>query len=322
MSLPKQSKMTKYDTQHNSIDLGGNDSRLELSKYSRKITSQFGEDGIVEEMLRRIAATCATDGWCVECGASDGIYLSNTYHLISNKGYKGVLIEGDIKKYHSLCYNIPRTDVHKICRLVSFEISSTLDSILATTPIPYDFDFLSIDIDGCDYFIFESLENYRPKIVCVEYNYSIPNAVDFVQIKDIKIKQGASAKSLTTLAGEKGYSLAAVTTANLIFVRSDFAVLVLGPEPQNLGQLRDDRKCQTFLFVGYDGTILSNKSDIVLPWHGVSLATTRLQLLPRMLRTLPSDYRLLQRLVYWLWMALRLPAAFREKLRERLRLRK
>ncbi len=47
------------------------------------------------------------------------------------------------------------------------------------------FDFLSIDIDGCDYHIFEQLELFTPKIICIEFNHMIPNEVEFVQVKTL-----------------------------------------------------------------------------------------------------------------------------------------
>jgi hypothetical protein len=188
-----------------------------LRTYAQNVTSQFGENGILEETLRRIGTQCSTDNWCAEVGASDGIYLSNTYPLISQRAFSAVLIEANATKYRELCMNMVRGDVHKICEFVSFDGSSALDELLARTPIPRDFDLLSIDIDGCDYFIFESLTRFTPKVVCIEYNESIPNDVEFVQPKDMSIRQGASARSISRLAGRKGYTLVSATTANLIW---------------------------------------------------------------------------------------------------------
>ena len=50
-----------------------------------------------------------------------------------------------------------------------------------------NFDFLSIDVDGCDYYLFESLTKYKPKLICIEYNPTIPNDVEFIQ-ESISIK--------------------------------------------------------------------------------------------------------------------------------------
>jgi len=276
-----------------------------LADFARNVYSQNGEDGILEEILERLAAVLPRDKWCVEFGAWDGIHLSNTYQLISAKGYKAVLIEADRDKFETLCRNIPRPDVYKICQYVGFEGASSLDHILASTPIPRDFELLSIDIDGCDYFVFESLQQYRPKIVCIEYNPTVPNEVEFVQPKDFKVKQGAGAKSLNRLASEKGYCLVAATLTNLIFVREELHDLVAGPQRAPLEAVRDDAQYKAFVFAGYDGTILSNKTHVPMPWHGMNPSLSAFQQLPRFLRALPTDYTLLQKLAFGLLRAVR-----------------
>ena len=54
-----------------------------LNSFEKKIYSQFGEDGILEEILKRLGEQ-NIDKWCVEFGARDGISDSNTYNLINN----------------------------------------------------------------------------------------------------------------------------------------------------------------------------------------------------------------------------------------------
>ncbi|MDQ7250228.1 FkbM family methyltransferase [Dongia sedimenti] len=290
-----------------------------LAHYARNVNSQTGEDGIIGEMLARISTVRALDGWCVEFGAWDGIYLSNTYHLINEKGYKAVLIEGDPAKHQVLCKNIPREDVHKICRFVTFEGESTLDKILGSTPIPANFDFLSIDIDGCDYYILESLTQYRPKVICIEYNSSIPNEVEFVQAKTFGVKQGTSPRSLLQLANQKGYSLAAVTHSNLLLVADDLKEAVLGTASPTLDDLRDDREMKTFLFSGFDGSVLSNRDTFELHWHRVKLDLARNQVLPRPLRAFPRDYNMFQNVLFLLWLAVNRPSDFKFRVSSRLR---
>lgn len=281
-----------------------------LKTYSKNVYSQFGEDGIIEEILNRIARVAPVDHWCVEFGAWDGIYLSNTCNLIRNKGYKAVLIEGNPAKYRDLCRNLPSPDIIKICQFVTFEGDAALDAILKQSPIPGDFDFLSIDIDGCDYFIFESLTEYRPKLVCVEFNSTIPNEVDYVQPKDFSVMRGSSPKALVRLAVRKGYALVAATECNLFFAREDLRSAIIGSMDVTLESLRDDSDSRAFLFCGYDGTILSNKSSIMMPWHKIELRSENLQQLPRYLRRFPSNFNPLQQFLFDVFLVLHFPGRF------------
>ena len=70
-----------------------------LQKYKKNNYSQFGEDGILDEILERLGKKISLNRWCVEFGAWDGISCSNTCNLIRHKNYKGILIESDRKKY-------------------------------------------------------------------------------------------------------------------------------------------------------------------------------------------------------------------------------
>ena len=58
--------------------------------------------------------------------------------------------------------------------------------------LPYQFQLLSIDVDGCDYHVWNSLDIsvYQPQVVCIEFNPTIPNRVKFIQEADIRIYQG------------------------------------------------------------------------------------------------------------------------------------
>ena len=177
------------------------------SSAGRDVYSQFGEDGIIEGILKDMPQ----NKWCVEFGAWDGIYLSNTCNLIRNRQYRAVLIEADPKRFSELNENIDSSKNILINKFIRFEGHDTLDNTLLQTGIPADFDFLSIDIDGNDYYIFESLSVFRPKVICIEFNPTIPNEVIFVQKRDFRVKHGASAGAIMQLATRKGYALVAAT---------------------------------------------------------------------------------------------------------------
>jgi hypothetical protein len=260
-----------------------------LKSFQKNGYSQNGEDGLIQEILARISKKHPINKWCVEFGAWDGVYLSNTCRLIREEGYSAVLIEGDSQKVKQLEANFPQANVHKLCKFVSVEGEKTLENLLAKTPIPHDFDFLSVDIDGMDYHVLDSFKAYKPKIICIEFNPTIPNILDFVQPRDFSVKQGSSASALVRLANSKGYALVEATQCNLLFVIQD---LVDGVVDQSV-RLQDVNLAGNhpqFIFAGFDGTILSNRPDIRLPWHAISVPMSALQFLPKMLRTYTLDY--------------------------------
>lgn len=74
-----------------------------LIQYSKNITSQFGEDCIIEAIFQKLGIE---KGYCVEFGASDGKDLSNTWNLWHNRGWNAVLIESDPVKVAALSKNV------------------------------------------------------------------------------------------------------------------------------------------------------------------------------------------------------------------------
>lgn len=260
---------------------------------------------MIERALELIGAC---DGWCVEFGAWDGKFASNTHALIEHKGYSGVLMEADAARFESLRRTYAgRADVITLQRLVAFEGSDRLDRILAGTPVPHDFDVLSIDIDGNDYHVWEALRDYRPKLVIIEFNPTIPNEVHFVQPRDMAVMQGSSLTAITALAKAKGYRLIHATVVNGIFVDERYfgGFGIVDDDP---AALRADLSLVTWLFQTYDGAIHLAGSDR-LRWHNVPLRADRLQVLPRSLRTFPADFSRKQRLAWFAWRLVREPRA-------------
>lgn len=135
-----------------------------LQEFRRDVTSQCGEDGLIEKICGILGVK---DKWCVEFGAWDGKLYSNSWALINNDGWKAVLIEGNEDKFAELRENYSGNhEVVAINTLVDFNGgASSLDAILANTAIPRDFEFLCIDVDGCDWHIWNSLTDYRPRLV-------------------------------------------------------------------------------------------------------------------------------------------------------------
>lgn len=218
--------------------------------------SQGGEDGIIRELLRRLGID---KGWFVEFGAWDGILYSNTFAL-AQKDWHGVYIEGDPEKAEELHRNMKAyPNVIPLCHFISLEDGNRLDEILAWTDLPREFDLLSIDIDGNDYWIWKSLTNYEPKIVVIEYNSNfgprerktIP--YDATYTHDGTMYHGASAAALNALGVAKGYTLIAYTRKlNLFFVRNDliegrFKRLDVTKVP--VGEAKSQRRREDFITV-------------------------------------------------------------------------
>ncbi len=193
-----------------------------------KGASQGGEDGVLHEVFRRLDIPV---GWFVEFGAWDGVNCSNTLALVQ-RGWKGVYIEGDPERYKELEQNMAlyRDRIITLCHFVRADGEDSLDGILASTPIPMDFDLLSIDIDSNDYWVWQSVKQYRPKVVIIEYNCNF-HAHECKSIPytdqpewDGSLFYGASAAALVKLGRSKGYTLIAHTPGlNLIFILNELA---------------------------------------------------------------------------------------------------
>ncbi|MBW2645904.1 MAG: FkbM family methyltransferase [Deltaproteobacteria bacterium] len=264
---------------------------LWLAKYARNNTSQFGEDGIIEKVLEVVGVN---DKWCVEFGSWDGKICSNTFHLISEKGYSAVLIEGNPKRYKDLLKTFTGNDkVVPINTFVGFERETGLDSILKDTAIPKDFDLLSIDIDGNDYHVWETVQNYKPKVVLIEFNPTIPKTVEFVQPPDPRLSQGSSLLSITQLGKSKGYELVCTTHANAVFVHAKFFDL-FGIKDNSAEKMMTDDSMVTHIFCGFDGTVFIRGCGII-PWQGIAYEESKVQQLPKWARKVVGDRNILRR---------------------------
>lgn len=245
-----------------------------LLRHRKTFYSHQGEDGILDFILSKIPDKT---GWCVELGAWDGKSESNTYYFISHLGYHGVMIEADILKYNLLQENLKAYDTICVNAFVRPEGENKLDNILSLTSIPKQFDLLSIDVDGDDYQIWQSLDKYQPTVVIIEINMRCKPGVKRINKTGSPMficntgtstssmwgapgYMGTSISSVTELAIRKQYSLLANVHCNAIFVRSEYL---------NLFHDREVTPDEVFTYEGHSLSELSFGEMKSLGWKRI-----------------------------------------------------
>lgn len=192
-------------------------------QYKKKFYSQWGEEGVINEILKRLNISYSNKWFC-EFGAWDGKKYSNTYYYIENFNCNAVYIEGDNEKYKDLL-KTSSSDIAGNIIPINKYVSNDLDEILKTTEIPENFLLLSIDIDSTDYHVWKALQKYRPIIVIIEIGSGIPPPIEHIYGEEnvelgIKKDEFTSFQSMLKLGEEKGYKFVC-HTGNMIFVRED-----------------------------------------------------------------------------------------------------
>lgn len=260
-----------------------------LSDYRDNVHSQFGEDGIIAEILRRTGLGSTRPMWCVELGAWDGFHLSNTRHLIESRNANAVLIEAHTKRFAELVANSSGNDlVTTLHARVEATGAQSLDGLLEGTACPARFDILSLDIDGHDYWVWHGMTRYRPSIVVIEYMPTIPFGVSYIQPRGTKRRDGSSLCAMADLGREKGYTLVAVTDVNAILV-DEALVDSLGLADASISALTKDLPdYRTYLFQTHSGEI-GIAGHRHMNWHGTTIHLDRIQALPWYLRRHPDD---------------------------------
>jgi hypothetical protein len=256
----------------------------DLLARSRNITSEHGEDGVLEKVFEVIGEG---ERWCVELDALNGVHGSNVWHLIKERSWSGVLIEADRTYFEKLQQEYAGlARVQAINAFVSFEGEDSLDNIFSRTPLPHTFDLFSLDIDGNEYHLWDSLTKYRPRVMLVEFNPSIPNDITFVQPRDMTLFQGSSLRAFVELGKKKGYELVAANESNAFFVLKELFPK-FGIADNSIDTLHTDHQYETKLFQLYDGTLCISGCDRLI-WHRKPIDTEKLQVLPLYARRYPA----------------------------------
>ena len=230
-----------------------------LTDFAFNKYSQFGEDGIIKKIFEIIGSK---SNLCVELGAWDGFHLSNTANLWT-QGWKGVLIEGNKRRFKHLQRNVKEFDCICIHAFVERDESNSLESLLNNYGISQQIDLLCIDIDGNDYFVYESLKDIRPRVVICEYNPTIPAEIEL--LAEYGNYFGCSVTALKNLAEQKGYVLIAITQTNCIFVLNEYETMFLEFETR-LQFIKNDNYIR-YLITSYSGDYVLSKGELA---YGVS----------------------------------------------------
>jgi hypothetical protein len=160
---------------------------------------------VIDNIFKLIGTT---NKFCVEFGVYNGMD-DNTTRLIHWHQWQGLYIECDDKQYDQIVANCSRFPVKVI---KSFITAENINELFAQGDVPQDLDFLSIDVDGMDYWLWKSL-TYRPRVVFIEYNgLRVPPELAVQEYNPTNVWNhsrwfGASLQSLVNLGKEKGYEL-------------------------------------------------------------------------------------------------------------------
>ncbi len=209
------------------------DDRPALTTSELKVFSQNGEDGVIAEVMRR---TGTEHRHFVEFGIGEGVE-GNCVFLADVLGWHGLFIEASTSAYPALRHRYEgRPDVTTMHAVVSAE---NVEQLLADARVPTDVDVVSIDIDGNDYWVWEALAAFTPRLVVIEYNGALPLGSTLVQPYDPGASWeatdyfGASLGALEHLGAEKGYFLAHtdLSGTNAFFVREDLRGALGDVEP-------------------------------------------------------------------------------------------
>jgi hypothetical protein len=147
----------------------------------------------------------------VEFGARDGVEISNTVNLRLNKGWGGLLMDSQ-----------PLSDIVMQETITRENINELLDKYVVS-----EVDYLSIDLDGNDYWVWEEIK-ITPRVVSIEYNskfrYDESFAIEYNENHQWQGDDcyGASLLALQKLGIKKGYTLVCIVSElDAFFIRND-----------------------------------------------------------------------------------------------------
>jgi hypothetical protein len=198
--------------------------------------SQFDEDGIIDEILKRIGIH---NGRFLELGVGDGTE-NNTLNLLT-KGWTGLWIGGQPLINPSFLYSV------KLRFVKSWITRENISELIGSNTGSKDreFDLISIDLDGNDLEIWkEVLTNFTAKVLVAEYNGRFDSGSEWVMKYDSShiwkhdAYFGVSFKSL--ILGLKSFGYTPVATSmngTNLFLVADNLISKFDDIPSELNDL-------------------------------------------------------------------------------------
>jgi hypothetical protein len=179
-----------------------------LAQSERSVFSPAGQDGVLERVFEIVEPTRR---YLVELGAGDGVTGSFSRNLIVNHGWRGLLVEPSPERAPDLDEAYSGRDAVQTLQAGIFP--GDIEILLEREGVPWDLDLIIVALRGNDWYVWRAIEEFRPKVVQIEYNaaFAPPQTmvVEYHPLNywDGSIYFGASIQSLYRLGQRKGYEL-------------------------------------------------------------------------------------------------------------------
>ncbi|HTD14214.1 MAG TPA: hypothetical protein VK673_03500 [Chthoniobacterales bacterium] len=213
-------------------------SAIALVQAEFRVFSQFGDDGIIQYIISRLALPDDERSF-IEFGV-ENYREANTRFLLLNDNWSGLVMDAS-EDYVSSIRNEQMYWKYDLTALARFITRENINSIIKNAGFGQRIGILSIDVDGNDYWIWEAITSVDPVAVIMEYNsifgsreaVTIPYRADFVRQNAhySGLYWGTSLRALCHLAARKHYIWIGCNNAgnNAYFVRNEYADLFHHP---------------------------------------------------------------------------------------------
>lgn len=225
-----QLSLTQLGLQHKAALADGK--LIDLSDTGFSIFSSLEEDGLLFYIINCLGIK---NGRFVDIGSNDCMN-SNCANLAFNMGWSGLFIDGDERNIRigKKLYAAHRlTQPYQNNFIAAMVTPANVNQLLEQQDFTAEIDFLSIDIDGDDYWVWQAIKTISPKIVMIENHveFGLNDVVVPIDAPEQLRQQhslyhGASPVAMCKLAARKNYRLIGANRLgfNSIFLRNDIGV--------------------------------------------------------------------------------------------------